>query len=51
MKLSEINKQYITDDMIEKVLYHTPKLKWNECDCLIIFGCHIKQLLYEYPKQ
>lgn len=47
MKLSEINKQYITDDMIEKVLYRTPKLKWNECDCQIIFGCHIKRLLDE----
>ena len=45
MKLSEINNQYITDDMIEMVLYHTPKLEWNECDCLIIFGCHIKRLL------
>lgn len=47
MKLSEINNQYITDDMIEMVLYHTPKLEWKECDCLIIFGCHIKQLLDE----
>lgn len=47
MKLSEINNQYITDDMIEMVLYHTPKLEWKECDCLIVFGCHIKQLLDE----
>ena len=47
MKLSEINKQNITNNIIKKVLFSIPSLEFNKADCLIIFGCHIKTLLDE----
>lgn len=47
MRLTEINTQNITDDIIKKVLFSTIKSKFLEADCLIIFGCHLKPLLDE----
>lgn len=47
MRLTEINTQNITDDIIKKVLFNTIKSKFLEADCLIIFGCHLKPLLNE----
>ena len=47
MRLTEINTQNITDDIIRKVLFNTIKSKFLEADCLIIFGCHLKPLLDE----
>ena len=47
MRLTEINTQNITDDIIKKVLFNTIKSKFLEADCLIIFGCHLKPLLDE----
>ena len=47
MRLTEINVQNITDDIIEKVLFSTKKREFIEADCLIIFGCHLKPLLDE----
>ena len=47
MRLTEINTQNITDDIIKKVLFSTIKSKFLEADCLIIFACHLKPLLDE----
>ena len=47
MKLSEIDKHHITNDVIEQVLFCTPQFEFKKADCLIIFGCHIKTLLDE----
>lgn len=47
MRLTEINTQNITDDIIKKVLFSTIKSKFLEADCLILFGCHLKPLLDE----
>ena len=47
MRLTEINTQNITDDIIKKVLFSTIKSKFVEADCLIKFGCHLKPLLDE----
>ncbi len=47
MRLTEINTQNITDDIIKKVLFSIIKSKFLEADCLIIFGCHLKPLLDE----
>lgn len=47
MRLTEINTQNITDDIIKKVLFSTIKSEFLEADCLIIFGYHLKPLLDE----
>lgn len=47
MRLTEINTQNITDDIIKKVLFSKIKSEFLEADCLIIFGCHLKPLLDE----
>ena len=47
MKLTEINTENITNDIIEKVFFNTEKQKYKKADCLIIFGCHIKTILDE----
>lgn len=47
MKLTDINTNNISDEIIKKVLFNTPKKKYLEADCLIVFGCHLKPLLEE----
>lgn len=47
MRFTELNIENITDEIIEKVLFNTPKENFEEADCLIIFGCHLKELLDE----
>lgn len=51
MKLSEINIDNITNEIIEKVLFQTPTSKYEEADCLIVFGCHLRPLLEERIKR
>ena len=46
-KISSIDVESITDKLIEKVLYNTPVIEYREADCMIVFGCHIKDLLDE----
>lgn len=46
-KISSIDGENITDDIIKRVLYNTPKFEYDAADCLIVFGCHIKDLLDE----
>lgn len=47
MKLTDINTNNISDEIIKKVLFNTPKKEYLEADCLIVFGCHLKPLLEE----
>lgn len=50
MKITDINIENITDEIIKKVLFSVPKIEYKEADCLIIFGCHLKPLLDERLK-
>ena len=47
MKLTEIHTENITNEIIKTVLFNTPKTYYQEAGCLIIFGCHIKEILME----
>lgn len=47
MKLTEINTENISDDIIKKVFFSTPTQKYEKADCIIVFGCHIKSILDE----
>lgn len=47
MKLTEINTENISDDIIKKVFFNTTEKDFSKADCLIIFGCHIKSILDE----
>lgn len=47
MKLSEIDENNITDEIIGDVLFNVFKTPYEEVDVLIVFGCHIKALLDE----
>lgn len=47
MKLTDIDIENITDEIIKNILFSTPKSEYLEADCLVIFGCHLKNLLDE----
>lgn len=47
MKLTDIDTEKITNDIIKRVFFNTPTQKYEKADCLIIFGCHIKSILDE----
>lgn len=47
MKLSELDENNITDEIIRSVLFSEVKTNYDYADVMIIFGCHIKQLLDE----
>lgn len=50
MKLTDIDTNNISNEIIKKVLFNTPKNEYLEADCLIVFGCHLKSLLDERIK-
>ncbi len=50
MKLTDIDTNNISNEIIKKVLFDTPKNEYLEADCLIVFGCHLKPLLDERIK-
>lgn len=50
MKLTDIDINNISNEIIKKVLFNTPKNEYLEADCLIVFGCHLKPLLDERIK-
>ena len=50
MKLTDIDTNNISNEIIKKVLFNTPKNEYLEADCLIVFGCHLKPLLDERIK-
>lgn len=47
MKLSEIDETNITDDLIKRVLFNVPIFSYSKASTMVIFGCHIMQLLDE----
>ena len=47
MMLSSIDSNNITDDMTKKLFYSAKKEEYEYADYLIIYGCHIKELLDE----
>ena len=47
MRLSEINSENISNDIIKRVLFSIDDIDYDKADVMIIFGCHIKQLLDE----
>lgn len=47
MRLSEINVENITNELIYDCLFNVPTEKINDGCVMIVFGCHIKALLDE----
>ena len=47
MKLSEINPDKLNNDLIKKIFFDIKKEEYDYADYIIIYGCHIKQLLDE----
>lgn len=50
MFLTDIDIENINDEVIKQVLFSTSTIEYEDADCLIIFGCHIKSLLDERMK-
>ena len=50
MKLTDIDTNNISNEIIKKVLFNTPKNEYLEADCLIVFGFYLKPLLDERIK-
>lgn len=47
LRLSDIDPKNISDEMIAKVLFSKVDQDYQEADCLLVFGCHLKPLLDE----
>ena len=47
MKLAGINTDNITNDIIKEVLFSIPKSEYTVADCIMVFGCHLKNILDE----
>lgn len=47
MKLSELRSSELNNEIIKKVFYCIKKEQYNFADYVIIYGCHIKELLDE----
>lgn len=47
MKLSEVNTQELDNDLIKKIFFGAPKEHYDYADYVVIYGCHIKDLLDE----
>ena len=47
MKLSNIDVKEINNELIKKIFFNIKKEKYNNADYIIIYGCHIKELLDE----
>lgn len=45
--LTDIDTGNITKEIIKTVLFSNIKTEYNSADCLIVFGCHIKELIDE----
>ncbi len=50
MKLSSVNSNKLDDDLINKIFFSIEKEQYDYADYLIIYGCHIKELLDERLK-
>ncbi len=47
MKLSSINPNELNNDLIKKIFFNVEKKDYDYADYIIVYGCHIKQLLDE----
>lgn len=47
MKYSQIDSNNLTEDLIKKIFFSIKKENYDSADYLIIYGCHIKELLDE----
>ena len=47
MKITEVDPNNLTNDLIKKIFYNTKKEKYTNVDYLIIYGCHLKEVLME----
>lgn len=47
MKVLEIDSNNITNELIKKIFFSTEREEYDAADYLIVYGCHIKELLDE----
>ena len=51
MKLTEIDLDNITKEIIKDTLFNVYRKNYSEADCLILFGCHLKPIIDERIKR
>lgn len=47
MKLSEIDTNNLDNELIKKVFFNVPRETYHYADYVVVYGCHIKELLDE----
>lgn len=47
MKLSELNSSELSNELIKKIFFNIKKENYQYADYVVIYGCHIKELLDE----
>lgn len=47
MKLSEVDTNSLDNELIKMIFFNIKKGKYNYADYIIVYGCHIKELLDE----
>lgn len=47
MKLSEVDTKNLNNELIKQIFFNIRKEKYDYADYIIIYGCHIKELLDE----
>lgn len=47
MKLSELNSSELSNELIKKIFFNIKKENYQYVDYVVIYGCHIKELLDE----
>ena len=47
MKVLEIDSNNITNELIKKIFFSVEREEYDAADYLIVYGCHIKELLDE----
>lgn len=47
MKITEIDPNNLSNDLIKKIFFNIKKEKYTNVDYLVIYGCHLKDLLIE----
>ena len=50
MKLSELNSSELSSELIKKIFFNIKKENYQYADYVVIYGCHIKELLIERLK-
>jgi len=50
MKLSELNSSELSSELIKKIFFKIKKENYQYADYVVIYGCHIKELLIERLK-